>query len=93
MSIELKVGQVWRAKRPKVAGPFFAPLVNDRQIVWIDSLGMTVQYDSPSVAQGRHYPKVSREAFEKWAGREVSGELPENGDWQKWDNEDLSNNK
>lgn len=85
-------GQVWRAKRPKAAGEFFAPLINDRQIVWVDSLSTTIQYDSPSVAPGRHYPKVSREAFEKWAGREVTTELTL-GYWQKWDNADLSKNK
>ncbi|KGC03547.1 hypothetical protein DM81_3450 [Burkholderia multivorans] len=89
---DFKRGQVWRAKRPKAAGPFFARLINDRQIVWVDSLGTTIQYDSPTVAPGRHYPKVSREAFEKWAGREVTDELPD-CDWQKWDDTDPSKNK
>ncbi|WP_438288801.1 hypothetical protein [Burkholderia pseudomallei] len=89
---DFRRGQVWRAKRPKASGEFFAPLINDRQIIWIDSLGTTIQYDSPSVAPGRHYPKVSREAFEKWAGREVTSELMP-GYWQKWDNAEPSKNK
>jgi hypothetical protein len=90
---KFQVGQVWRAKRPVAAGSMLRPLVNDRQILWIDSFGSQVQYDSPSVTNGRRYPKVSMEAFEKWAGREVKAELPENGDWQAWDWNDGSKNK
>lgn len=81
---EFKVGQVWRAKRPRAAGSFISPAVNDRQILWVDSFGTTIQYDSTSVAPGRKYPKVTREAFEKWAAREVTGELPANGEWAAW---------
>ncbi|ABL96751.1 hypothetical protein BcepF1.020 [Burkholderia phage BcepF1] len=93
MSLELKVGQVWRAKRPAAAGSFLCPMINDRQIIWIDSFGSEIQYDSPSVAPGRKYPKVTREAFEKWAGREVKSELPPGGEWARWNDQDRSQNK
>lgn len=84
------VGQVWRAKRPAPTGEFLKPLVNDRVIMWIGA--ETLQYDGPSVGLGQHYRKVSIEDFEKWAGREVTDELP-NGQWQLWDNQDRSKNK
>ncbi len=77
---KFQVGQTWRAKKPANAGG----LVNDRVIRWVSSTG-EVQYDGPAVAFGRHYPKVSGEVFEKWAGRELQpGDLPE-GEWQTWD--------
>lgn len=84
------VGKVWRAKRPAPTGEFLKPLVNDRVIMWIGA--ETLQYDGPSVGLGQHYRKVSIEDFEKWAGREVTDELP-NGQWQLWDNQDQSKNK
>lgn len=70
---DLKVGRVYRAKKPAMANGL---LVNDRQIKWISMDGSIVQYDGPSVAFGRHYPKVKREVFEKWADRDVTDELP-----------------
>lgn len=85
---KFSVGQVWRAKRPANAGG----LVNDRQIKWISSFDGAIQYDGPAVANGRHYPKVSAEQFEKWAGREVADELPE-GEWATWDFKDRSRNR
>lgn len=84
---KFSVGQVWRAKRPSNAGGY----VNDRQIIHVTFLG-DVQYDGPSVARGRHYPVVSRETFEKWAGREVKAELPKD-EWQPWDFKEGGKNK
>lgn len=79
--LELKVGRTYRAKRPAAAGDYLSPLVNDRTIVWLGML--EVQYDGPSVGFGRHYPKVSIEAFLKWAARDVTDELPD-GEYAKW---------
>lgn len=81
------VGQVWRAKRPGNANGF----VNDRVIRHINFLGH-IQYDGPAVGFGRHYPIVTEETFEKWAGRIVTDELPE-GEWQRWDFQNSGANK
>ena len=79
--LELKVGRTYRAKRPRANGWLFNPLVNDRTIMWIGLL--EVQYDGPSVAFGRNYPRVTIEAFRKWADRDVTDELPPR-DWAPW---------
>ena len=76
---DLKIGRAYRAKRPAPAGPI--SLVNDRQIKWLDA--STLQYDSPSVAEGRHFPRVSIESFLEWASHDVTDELPP-GDWESW---------
>lgn len=79
-NLTLVVGGVYRAKKPKGVGPFPA-LYNDRQIKY---LGLDeVQYDSPSVKTGSRYPKISREKFLNWAGRDVTNSLPE-GDWEEY---------
>jgi hypothetical protein len=80
---DLKIGRVYRARRPAGVGHIFDALTNDRQIRWIGLEG-TIQYDSPSVSNGRKYPKVTTEAFLKWASRDVTDELPDNGDWARW---------
>ena len=77
-SLELIVGHVYEAKRPRRVG-LFASLMNDRQIKFI---GFDyVQYDSPTVDFGRNYPKVSKEAFLEWAGRDITKEMPP-GQWR-----------
>lgn len=77
-SLELIVGHVYEAKRRKSVG-LFEPLMNDRQIRWV---GVNqVQYDSPTVAHGRKYPTVSKEAFLKWAARDITKEMPP-GEWR-----------
>lgn len=76
-SKDLQVGRCYRAKRPARIG-LFPSLINDRQIKWIG--GDQVQYDSPSVKDGRRYPVVKIEAFLKWADRDVTDELPK-GQW------------
>ncbi len=78
ITLELIVGHVYEAKRRKSVG-LFEPLMNDRQIRWV---GVNqVQYDSPTVAPGRKYPTVSKEAFLKWAARDITKEMPP-GEWR-----------
>ena len=78
--LELRVGRAYRAKKPKRCG-IFSPKYDDRQIKWLSKF--SVQYDSPSVKNGRKYPTVSREKFLSWAARDVTDELPA-GDWADW---------
>jgi len=74
--LQLQVGRTYRAKRPAPTGGLFQQqLYNDRTIKWVGVL--EVQYDGPAVAMGRHYPKVTIEAFRKWAARDVTDELPD----------------
>lgn len=82
MSAELVIlqGHVYRGKRPRSAGQFY-PYVNDRQVMRFN--GETVQYDSPSVHNGRKYPCMSVEEFRKWASHDVTDILPP-GEWQQW---------
>ena len=75
--MELKVGRCYRAKRPAMAGLH----VNDRSILYISPSGELVQYDSPSVPNGRKYPTIKHEKFEAWASHDVTDELP-TGEWQ-----------
>lgn len=77
--MDIKVGRVYRGKKPSIAGGMF---VNDRAVIWVGSID-GVQYDSPSVAGGRRYPKVTTEQFRKWAARDVTDELPK-GYWMEW---------
>lgn len=81
-------GQVWRAKKPANSGG----LINDRVILRIVPFMGTLQYDGPAVGFGRRYPSITIAAFEKWASREVSAELPKD-EWQRWDFLDASKNK
>ena len=72
--LEIKVGHTYRAKRPRPAGTIISPLVNDRTVTWFSR--SHVQYDSPSVSFGRHYPTVTIEKFRAWASHDVTDELP-----------------
>jgi hypothetical protein len=87
--MELTVGSIYRAKRPSNANG----LVNDRVIRWMSFDKSEVQYDSPAVRFGARYPKVSAEAFLKWAGREIDESILPSGGWQMWDFKDSKNNK
>ena len=131
---ELKTGQVYRSKKPKLIG-FFEPLVDDRQILHIsqfrsvvdyidhgynpefeewcnkkqystrtsssytDQLDFeaetgkshkniecvwehTIQYDSPSVKDGKNYPAISASKFIKWAEKNITEIMPK-GEWRK----------
>ncbi|MGV6989623.1 hypothetical protein ACWA5Z_12170 [Testudinibacter sp. P80/BLE/0925] len=75
---DLIVGHIYSAKRKSV-DPF--GLVNDRQILYIEKVLGTVQYDSPTVARGRHYPKVSIDKFLRWAKEDVTSQMPK-GEWR-----------
>ena len=66
-------------------GPPAAPnikfhILNDRMILHLSDTH--VQYDSPSLGIGRHYPKTPIEKFLSWAGRDVTEEMPV-GEWRK----------
>lgn len=80
MSIELKIGRCYRAKKPRPVGQFTS-CANDRQILRITA--DRVQYDGPCVHAGRKYPSVSKEEFLEWASHDVTDELPP-GEWQSW---------
>lgn len=77
MTLKLAVGRCYRAKRPRNC----VGLVNDRQITWVGAY--QVQYDSPAVSNGRHYPKVDIVDFLAWADRDVTDEMPK-GRWADW---------
>lgn len=72
---DIKVGRVYSAKRPRGVG-FIEPLLNDRQVIYISVAGDLVQYDSPTVARGRKYPKVGMNEFLKWAKEDVTDQCP-----------------
>ena len=78
---EIIVGHCYEAKRIRTNG---YGEINDRQVLYI-SAGLfgdvTVQYDSPTIKDGRRYPSVTMEKFLKWAGRDVTKEMPK-GDWR-----------
>ncbi len=82
---DLLVGNVYSAKSPKEHG--FPPLLGDRQILWMGLIydnkeGFVdgLQYDSPSVREGRHYPKISITKFLKWAKADITDTMPKD----KW---------
>ncbi len=76
-AIELIPGHIYRAKRPTRN---YLQEYNDRQIIWVGMI--EVQYDSPTVANGRHYPRVSREKFLAWAGADVTEGYPKD-EWAR----------
>ncbi len=41
-----------------------------------------VQYDSPTVKDGKNYPSVWESEFEQWAGKEVTDVMPK-GEWRR----------
>ena len=64
MKIEdLKVGRVYRAKRPRGVHRLDGSYVNDREILYISPFGESIQYDSPSVTFKAKYPIISTEKF------------------------------
>lgn len=65
---DIVVGKTYRAKRFRG----YPTWNNDRVVLWTN--GTQVQYDSDTVRQGGRYPRVSMEAFLKWAAREVTPE-------------------
>jgi|SRR6185437_15287453 len=77
--LPLIVGHIYEAKRPSSVGGVFR-LVNDREIVWIGA--DEVQYDSPSIPAGHRLPRVSFADFRRWAGRDITSEMPSDGNWR-----------
>lgn len=75
--MELIHGHVYEAKKPQKT---FLGFYNDRQITYLSDT--QVQYDSPTVCLGGKYPTIAREKFEKWAGKDVTEEMPANLDWR-----------
>lgn len=77
MKIEdLKVGRVYRAKRPRVVHTLGGSYINDRQILYISPFEETIQYDTPKVGFGSRYPVISVEKFLKWAAKDITDDLP-----------------
>ena len=76
--LELVQGHVYSAKRPQLVG-IFDRRWNDRQILRLWE--KTLQYDSPTIQDGRKYPTVTREQFLHWAKEDVTEQTPE-GDWR-----------
>lgn len=79
--IKLEVGRTYRAKKPRPVSCGFDRVVNDRTVLFVGAF--EVQYDSPAVGNGRHYPRMSIEKFCQWCDRDVTAELPP-GDWASW---------
>jgi hypothetical protein len=75
--MDITRGRIYRAKKPANSGGLF----NDRQVLYVTDT--SVQYDGPAVGFGRHYPTVSREVFEAWAGEDVTEKMPA-GEWMSW---------
>lgn len=79
---DLQVGHVYSAKKPQAVG-LFDPLINDRQILHMNAFG-EIQYDSPTVRNGRHYPKTTVDKFLRWAKEYITDQMPK-GEWRKTD--------
>ena len=68
---ELVSGHFYRAKKPKrVSDGGY----DDRRVLWISEDRSKIQYDSPTIGQGRHYPTIPTERFLKWVGKEITKE-------------------
>lgn len=65
---DIEIGKTYRAKRPLKQ---WDEIVNDRYVLYVSPRRDFVQYDSETVANGRHYPKVPMERFLKWAASEA----------------------
>jgi hypothetical protein len=75
--MDIQRGRIYRAKKPANSRGLF----NDRQVLYVTE--QVVQYDGPAVGFGRHYPTVTREQFEAWAGEDVTDKMPK-GEWMDW---------
>lgn len=77
---DLIVGHVYSAKKKRIIG-LFTRYYNDRAIIR-KLAGGAIQYDSPTIKVGRHYPKNTEEQFLKWAKEDITNITPED-DWRK----------
>ena len=68
---DIKRGAFYRAKKPRkvIDGGY-----DDRRILWVSQDQLSIQYDSPTVGNGRRYPTIPMERFLKWVGKEVTKE-------------------
>lgn len=69
---DLEIGATYRAKRFRESP--FGGVTNDRTILWMNSERTEVQYDSPALPMGRHYPTVAADAFLRWAKERLPSE-------------------
>ena len=76
---DLKLNRVYCSKRPKKVG-VYQDLYDDRQVFYLSET--LVQYDSPTVRNGRKYPFTTIEKFLKWADKDVTDECPDH-EWRK----------
>lgn len=76
---DLQVGQIYRAKKPRRSNC----VVNDRQIIWMDSFRTQIQYDGPAVSRGSPYPRMHMAKFLEWVSHNVTEETPP-GEWAPW---------
>ncbi|MDH1511816.1 hypothetical protein N5I28_18870 [Pseudomonas mosselii] len=77
--LKLERGRTYRGKKPACVRS--CGLVNDRTVIYV---GVDeVQYDGPSVAPGRHYPRMPIKKFLEWVGHDVTDELPA-GEYASW---------
>lgn len=74
----LSLLHAYRAKKPAASASGYT---NDRVILWIGVYEL--QYDSPSIPNGDAYKRVTHDEFLKWAGRDVTSELPK-GEWMPY---------
>lgn len=70
----LEAGKTYRGRHPQARYDITLgeKVWNDRTIVWANQTH--VQYDGPAVSFGRHFPRVTREKFARWAGQEIPAE-------------------
>ena len=69
--LKLEAGKFYRGKKPRRMddGGY-----NDRYVLYISKDGRQVQYDSPTINNGRNYPFTPTEKFLLWAGKEITSE-------------------
>ena len=48
------------------------------EVIW----DYKIQYDSPALKFGKKYPSITLTKFLKWAGKEITDEMPK-GEWRK----------
>jgi len=68
---DIKPGRCFEAKRPKKYSTLDGTFYDDRQVSWVSSDLSRIQYDSPTVRNGRRFPTTDMEKFLKWVGRDV----------------------
>ena len=77
--MELIKNHVYSAKRKQYIG--LCDMLNDRQILHVGLY--SIQYDSPTIRDGRHYPTVLKDQFLKWAKNDVTDQMPTDGRWRE----------